>query len=100
MAFRPVEHNARRPPFLAVRIVRIALIDGVPWFVAADVCRILGLENTTKALERLDPDEFTLSQIQGSHRSASCARARAGCGQFAHVCQLTTPRSASCARPF
>ena len=32
-------------------------IDGEPWFVAADVCRALGLEQTHKALHRLDSDE-------------------------------------------
>lgn len=31
--------------------------DGEPWFVAADVCRALGLEQTHKALNRLDNDE-------------------------------------------
>ena len=39
------------------RKVRTLLIDGAPWFVAADVCGILGLSNTTKALYSLDEDE-------------------------------------------
>lgn len=37
--------------------VRTLTIDGEPWFVAADVCRALGLEQTHKALHRLDSDE-------------------------------------------
>lgn len=37
--------------------VRVVIIDGEPWFVAADVCRALGLTNTTKALFALDDDE-------------------------------------------
>ena len=28
-----------------------------PWWVAKDVCQILGLEDTHKAVERLDDDE-------------------------------------------
>ena len=37
--------------------VRVTTINGEPWFVAADVCRVLELEQVHKALERLDADE-------------------------------------------
>lgn len=37
--------------------VRVVMKDGVVWFVAADVCRVLELTNPTVALERLDDDE-------------------------------------------
>lgn len=37
--------------------VRVVMKDGVPWFVAADVCRVLELTNPTVALERVDDDE-------------------------------------------
>ena len=37
--------------------MRWVMIDGEVWFVAADMCRILGLENTTQALYNLDDDE-------------------------------------------
>ena len=42
------------PEFGAVRSI---LIDGEPWFVAADVCKALELEKTNRALSRLDDDE-------------------------------------------
>lgn len=42
------------PEFGAVRTI---LIDGDPWFVAADVCKALELEKTNRALSRLDDDE-------------------------------------------
>lgn len=42
------------PEFGAVRSI---LIDGEPWFVAADVCKALELERTNRALSRLDDDE-------------------------------------------
>ncbi|WP_290033693.1 phage antirepressor [Ligilactobacillus cholophilus] len=37
--------------------VRALTIDNEPWFVATDACKILGLKNTTVALQRLDKDE-------------------------------------------
>lgn len=37
--------------------VRVVMLDGAPWLVAADVCRVLGHSNPTVALSRLDDDE-------------------------------------------
>lgn len=37
--------------------VRYETIDGEPWFVANDVCEILGIANSRDALSRLDSDE-------------------------------------------
>jgi prophage antirepressor-like protein len=37
--------------------VRVVDRDGAPWFVAADVCRILDIANPRDALTRLDNDE-------------------------------------------
>ena len=37
--------------------VRTIEIKGEPWFVASDVTKILGLSNTTVALQKLDDDE-------------------------------------------
>lgn len=37
--------------------VRTILRDGEPWFIAADVCRVLELSNTSKACESLDDEE-------------------------------------------
>jgi prophage antirepressor-like protein len=46
--------------------VRTVLIDGVPWFVAKDVCDVLGLENPTKALLNFPDDERnTLTNTEG-----------------------------------
>ena len=49
-------------------LVRVIMIDGEPWFVAADVCRVLEIVNVSQAVDRLDADEVTLCQIEGSHR--------------------------------
>lgn len=37
--------------------VRAVIRDGDPWFVAADVCRALGVQNVTQVVDRLDEDE-------------------------------------------
>ena len=47
------------------RELRALLVDGEPWFVAADVCTILGVGNPTQALTRLDEDERTLISNEG-----------------------------------
>jgi anti-repressor protein len=44
----------RKDEFGAVRAV---MLEGEPWFVAADVCRALGLGNSSKAVMPLDDDE-------------------------------------------
>lgn len=53
----------RKNEFGAVRAVTL---DGEPWFVAADVCRALGLGNSSDVIKRLDEDERTLVSIEGA----------------------------------
>lgn len=48
------------------RPVRTVLVDGEPWFVAADVCAVLGLTNITEALRGLDQDEFRTTEVVDS----------------------------------
>ena len=48
--------------------IRVVTKEGEPWFVAADVCRVLEIDNATKALVRLDDDEKALISIQGISR--------------------------------
>lgn len=45
---------------------RVIMRKGEPWFVAADMCSILGLGNVSQAIGRLDEDEFTLISNEGS----------------------------------
>ena len=50
--------------------VRMILDDkGDPWFVAMDVCKILGLNNVTMALLALDPDEKRVSKVDVGSKS-------------------------------
>ncbi|MEF9901144.1 MAG: BRO family protein [Pseudomonas sp.] len=43
--------------------VRAVTINGEPWFVAADVCRVLDVVNTTQAMQSLDEDERSMFNI-------------------------------------
>lgn len=43
--------------------VRLLQIDGEPWFVAADVCEVLDVQNVAQAAARLDDDERSMFNI-------------------------------------
>lgn len=43
--------------------VRTLERDGNPWFVLADVCRVLEIANPTRAASRLDGDEKGLHSV-------------------------------------
>lgn len=43
--------------------VRTVIQDGQPWFVAKDVCEILGIKNATQAVSKLDIDERSMLNI-------------------------------------
>lgn len=43
--------------------VRIVWQDGAPWFVAADICAVLGLSNPTVSVRALDDDERAKSNL-------------------------------------
>lgn len=43
--------------------VRVVMQDNEPWFIAADICKVLEVQNITQALERLDRDERAMLNI-------------------------------------
>ena len=43
--------------------IRVVMLNGEPWWVAADVCAVLDLGNVSMALARLDDDEKGISSI-------------------------------------
>jgi prophage antirepressor-like protein len=50
--------------------VRVMMRDEQPWFVAADVCRVLEIQNPTDAVKGLDEDEtITLANSEGNPRA-------------------------------
>ena len=50
--------------------VRTVMINGEPWFAAADVCNALDIRNPSQAISRLDEDEkiITLISNEGNQR--------------------------------
>jgi prophage antirepressor-like protein len=46
--------------------IRVILINNEPWWIATDVCDILGIQNTPHAITRLDPDEVTTIVLNDS----------------------------------
>ena len=40
--------------------LRVVIKDGEPWWLAADVCAVLGIANPRQALTRLDEDERSI----------------------------------------
>lgn len=56
--------------FAALRVIEK---DGNPWFVASEVCEVLGVDNVPQVVGRLDEDEKLLStlHIAGQNRQVS-----------------------------
>ena len=52
--------------------VRTVEISGQPWFVAADVCRVLEISNPTVAMDRLDADEKAKLNLGLSGGATGC----------------------------
>ncbi|WP_237149964.1 BRO-N domain-containing protein [Metapseudomonas otitidis] len=54
--------------------IRLVEIDGSPWFVAKDVCGVLGLTNTSQSIRPLASDEKGVNRIDtpGGAQDLSC----------------------------
>jgi prophage antirepressor-like protein len=52
-----VEDKNQAVPYLFKPVRVVVGQDGEPWFVARDVCAVLGVKNTSQAVASLDPDE-------------------------------------------
>ncbi len=48
------------------KAVRVVMRDDAPWFMLADVCRVLGLGNAPQSAARLDDDEKSTIMISDS----------------------------------
>lgn len=64
--------------------VRVIDQGGQPWFVAADVCQVLGLSNVTEALRGLDEDELT-SELLNSDTQGRTMRLISESGLYALI---------------
>jgi prophage antirepressor-like protein len=68
--------------------------DGEPWFVAADVCRVLELGNTTEAMRPLDEDDLSTTEVIDSLGRSQTANiiSEAGLYQLVLVSRKTEAR--------
>lgn len=69
-------------------------LEGNPWFVAADVCYVLGLKNTTNAMLALDPSEHsTLNRIKCGMRGGAAINAISESGLYKLVMRSDKPQA-------
>ena len=54
--------------------VRTVLIDDEPWFVLADLCKVLDLSNPTMVAERVDTDDLSSTEVIDSKGRTQTAR--------------------------
>ena len=79
--------------------VRVVEKDGQPWFIAADVCRVLDLSNTSKAIEDLDEDEratvdrMTLTSSEGQKGGAQFYNIISESGLYALIFKSRKPEA-------
>lgn len=48
--------------------IRVIAVNNEPWFVAKDLCDVLGVVNSRDALSKLDEDEKTTVGLHPLHR--------------------------------
>lgn len=65
---------------------------GQPWFVAADVCRVLDLSNVTESLRGLDDDELT-SELLNSDTQGRTMRLISESGLYALIFKSRKPEA-------
>lgn len=66
--------------------------SGQPWFVAADVCRVLDLSNVTESLRGLDEDELT-SELLNSDSQGRTMRLISESGLYALIFKSRKPEA-------
>ena len=73
--------------------VRAVTLGGEPWFVAADVCRALGLGNSSQAIAKLDDDEKSGVIISDPHGREQVTRFISESGLYALVLSSRKPEA-------
>ena len=72
--------------------VRVLDRSGQPWFVAADVCRVLDLSNISESLRGLDDDELT-SELLNSGTQGRTMRLISESGLYALIFKSRKPKA-------
>lgn len=75
--------------------VRVVTIDGQPWFVLADLCRVLDLSNPSMVADRLDADALSTAEVIDSMGREQSARIVSEPGMYAVVFMSRKPEAAA-----
>lgn len=75
--------------------VRVVTIDGDPWFVLADLCRVLELSNPSMVADRLDDDALSTAEVIDSMGREQSARIVSEPGMYAVVFMSRKPEAAA-----
>ncbi|MCG5464146.1 phage antirepressor [Micromonospora sp. MED01] len=75
--------------------IRTLSLDGKPWFVVADLCRILDLSNPTMAANRLDADDLSTAEVIDGMGRTQQARIASESGLYELVFQSRKPEARS-----
>jgi len=67
--------------------VRTVLVDGEPWFVIADIAKVLGLTNPTVAANSLFEDDLSTTEVIDSLRRTQTARITNEAGMYRLIFQ-------------
>jgi anti-repressor protein len=73
--------------------VRTVMVGDEPWFVAADVCRILGISNSRMAVARLDRDGVSLADVIDSVGRAQSTSVLSESGLYELVLRSDKPEA-------
>lgn len=73
--------------------VRVAEVEGEPWFVLADLCRILDLGNPTMVAERVEEDALSTAEVIDSMGRNQTARIVSESGMYEVVLQSRKPEA-------
>ena len=73
------------------KTIRTLMIDGNIWFVAKDICDVLGIQNVTQAINPLDDDERSMFYIGGQGEANIISES----GLYSLVFRSTKPEAKS-----
>lgn len=73
--------------------VRTVLVDGEPWFVLADLCKVLDLSNPSMVADRLDEDALSTAEVIDSMGRNQASRIVSEPGMYAVVFMSRKPEA-------
>lgn len=73
--------------------VRTLLIDGEPWFVLADLCKVLDLSNPTMVADRVDSDALSTAEVIDAKGRTQTARIVSESGMYQVIFMSRKPEA-------